>query len=66
MGAVIAEIMAENLELKKFLKLEDLSRVPAQTKAAMMQIVEQTKRPSRWRVTRTLGALGVPRLISES
>jgi hypothetical protein len=28
------------------LKLEDLSRVPAETKAAVMQIVEQTKRRS--------------------
>jgi hypothetical protein len=45
------------------LKLEDLSRVPAETKAAVMQIVEQTKRRSGWRVYRTLAALGVPRSV---
>jgi hypothetical protein len=28
-----------------------------------MQIVEQTKRRSGWRVYRTLGALGVPRSV---
>jgi len=31
------------------LKLEDLSRVPAETKAAVMQIVEKAKRRSGWR-----------------
>lgn len=62
--AVIAEITAENLELKnKDLKLDDLSRVPAQTKAAVRQIVEQTKRRSGWQVYRTLAALGVPRSV---
>jgi putative transposase len=45
------------------LKLEDLSRVPAETKAAVMQIVEQTKRRSGWRVYRTLAILGVPRSV---
>jgi transposase InsO family protein len=45
------------------LKLEDLSRIPAETKAAVMQIVEQTKRRSVWRVYRTLAALGVPRSV---
>jgi putative transposase len=45
------------------LKLEDLSRVPAETKAAVMQTVEQTKRRSGWRVYRTLAALGVPRSV---
>jgi transposase InsO family protein len=45
------------------LKLEDLSRVPAETKAAVIQIVEQTKRRSGWRVYRTLAALGVPRSV---
>jgi putative transposase len=45
------------------LKLEDLSRVPAETKAAVIQIVEHTKRRSGWRVYRTLAALGVPRSV---
>ncbi|MDP9090844.1 MAG: integrase core domain-containing protein [Pseudomonadota bacterium] len=45
------------------MKLEDLSRVPAEAKAAVMQIVEQTKRRSGWRVYRTLAALGVPRSV---
>jgi transposase len=58
--AVVTEITAENLELKKDLRLEDLSRVPAETKAKVLQIVEQTKRRSGWRVYRTLAALGVP------
>ena len=48
---------------KKDLRLEDLSRVPAQTKAAVMQIVIQTKRRSGWQVYRTLAALGVPRSV---
>jgi len=34
--------------------------VPAQTKAAVMQIVAQAKRRSGLRVYRTLAALGVP------
>ena len=63
MRAVIAEITAENLELKKKMKLDDLYRVPAETKAAVMQIVEQTKRRSGWRVYRTLASLGVPRSV---
>ena len=45
------------------MKLDDLYRVPAETKAAVMQIVEQTKRRSGWRVYRTLAALGVPRSV---
>src|SRR5450755_3752035 len=48
---------------KKDLKLDDLYRVPAETKAAVMQIVEQTKHRSGWRVYRTLAALGVPRSV---
>jgi putative transposase len=43
--------------------LEDLSRVPAETKAAVMQIVEQSKRRSGWQAYRTLVALGVPRSV---
>jgi hypothetical protein len=43
--------------------LDDLYRVPAETKAAVMQMVEQTKRRSGWRVYRTLAALGVPRSV---
>ena len=45
------------------MKLDDLSRVPAETKAAVLKIVEQTKRRSGWRVYRTLAALGVPRSV---
>ena len=64
MRAVIAEITAENLELKKEdLRLENLSRVPADTRAAVMQIVAQTKKRSGWQVYRTLAALGVPRSV---
>src|SRR6266852_4560557 len=63
MRAVIAEITTENLELKKDLRLEDLFRVSAETKASVMQIVEQTKRRSGWRVYRTLAALSVPRSV---
>lgn len=40
-----------------------MSRVPAQTKALVMQIVAQTKRRSGWQVYRTLAALGVPRSV---
>jgi putative transposase len=43
--------------------LEDLSRVPAEAKAQVLQIVEQTKRRSGWRAYRTLEALGVPRSV---
>jgi len=43
---------------KKDLRLDDLSRVPAETKQAVMQIVVQTKRRSRWPVSRTLAAFG--------
>jgi hypothetical protein len=43
--------------------LEDLSRVSAQTKAAVLEIVAQTKKRSGWRVYRTLAALGVPRSV---
>ncbi|MEO7208384.1 MAG: IS3 family transposase [Steroidobacteraceae bacterium] len=43
--------------------MEDFSRIPAETKAAVMQIVEQTKKRSGWRVYRTLTALGLPRSV---
>jgi len=43
--------------------LEDLSRVPAESKAAVMQIVAHTKRRSGWPAHRTLAALGVPRSV---
>ena len=36
------------------MRLDDLYRVPAETKAAVMQIVEQTKRRSGWRVYEVL------------
>jgi len=37
--------------------------VAAGTKAAVMQIVVQTKQRSGWQVYRTLAALGVPRSV---
>jgi putative transposase len=37
--------------------------VPAETKAAVMKIVAQTKERSKWPVYRTLDALGVPRSV---
>jgi transposase InsO family protein len=40
-----------------------MSRVPAETKAAVMQIVAQTKQRSGWQVYRTLAALAVPRSV---
>src|SRR5690606_30930084 len=48
---------------KKDLRLADLSRVPADTKAMVLQIVEQTRKRSGWRAYRTLAALGVPRSV---
>jgi transposase-like protein len=58
--AVIAEITAENLELKKNRKLDDLSRVPAESKAAVIQMVMLTEKRSGWPAYRTLKSLGVP------
>jgi transposase InsO family protein len=43
--------------------LDDLSRVPAESKAAVMQMVELTKMRSGWPAQRTLAALGVPRSV---
>jgi transposase InsO family protein len=43
--------------------LEDLSRVPAESKAAVMQMVAHTKRRSGWPAHRTLAVLGVPRSV---
>jgi hypothetical protein len=37
--------------------------VAAETKAAVLQIVAQTKKRSGWQVYRTLAALGVPRSV---
>ncbi len=45
------------------LKLDDLFRVSAETKAAVLEIVGQTQRRSGWPVYRTLRALGVPRSV---
>jgi hypothetical protein len=56
MREATAEITAERLEWKKHLKLDDLYRVPAETKAVVMNIVEQTKRRSGWGAYRTLAA----------
>ena len=40
-----------------------MARVPAETKAAVLQIVAQTKRRSGWQAYRTLATLGVPRSV---
>ncbi len=40
-----------------------MSRVPAETKEQVMQVVVQTKRRSQWPVYRTLAALSVPRSV---
>jgi len=40
-----------------------IAEITAETKAAVMQIVEQTKRRSGWRVYRTLAVQGVPRSV---
>jgi transposase InsO family protein len=45
------------------MKLDDLCRVPAESKAAVLQLVAQTKRRSGWTARRTLAALGVPRSV---
>jgi hypothetical protein len=45
------------------LRLDDLARVSAETKAQVMQIVAQTKRRSGWSAYRTLAALGVRRSV---
>jgi hypothetical protein len=39
---------------KKDLRLEDLSRVPAETKAQVIEIVKQTKVRSGWSAERVL------------
>lgn len=43
--------------------LEDLSRIPAETKAAVLRLVAQAKERSGWPAYRTLAALGVPRSV---
>jgi transposase InsO family protein len=43
--------------------LDDLVRVSAEGKAAVMQVVMQTKRRSGWPAHRTLAALGVPHSV---
>lgn len=45
------------------MRLEDLSRVPAESKAVVLQIVAHTKRRSGWPAHRTLAVLGVPRSV---
>ena len=40
-----------------------MSRVPAETKAAMLALVSQTRTRSGWRVGQTLAVLGVPRSV---
>jgi len=43
--------------------LDDLSRVPAESKAEVIGIVMQTKQRSGWPAHRTLAALGIPRSV---
>ena len=43
--------------------MDDLARVPAQTKAAVIEMVKLTKSRSGWSAERTLRALGVPRSV---
>ena len=45
------------------MNLQELTRVPAETKAAVIQIVVQTKQRSGWGVRRTLTALGIPHSV---
>ena len=43
--------------------MDDLSRIPAQSKAEVIRIVKQTKQRSGWPAHRALAALGVPRSV---
>lgn len=45
------------------MKLTDLARIPAESKAEVMRIVAQTKKRSGWTVHQTLSALGIPRSV---
>ncbi len=45
------------------MKLTDLSRIPAESKAEVLRIVAQTKKRSGWSGLQTLAALGIPRSV---
>lgn len=62
--AVISEITAENLELKKKdLRLGDLARTPAEVKQEVLAWVDKTRRRSGWVLKRILAGLGVPKSV---
>lgn len=63
MRRVVAEIMAENLELKKTLGLEGGVRLSAQKKQEVPTAVEQTQRRSEWPLEPILACWGVPRSV---
>ena len=63
MRRVVAEITAENLELKKTLGLQRRVRLSAQQKQEVLEIVEQTQRRSEWPLLPILACLGVPRSV---
>ncbi len=63
MRRVVAEITAENLELKKTLGLQGRVRLSAQQKQEVLEIVEQTQRRSEWPLLPILACLGVPRSV---
>jgi hypothetical protein len=48
MRRVVAEITAENLELKKTIGLEGRVRLSAQKKQEVLDLVERTQRRSEW------------------
>ena len=62
MRRVVAEITAENLELKKTLGLEGRVRLSSQTRQEVLA-VEQTQRRSEWPLDPILACLGVPRSV---
>ena len=62
MKDVVAEITAENLELKKgALGLEDDGQLPPGLQKRVYEEVEQARRRSGWPAKKTLAALGIPR-----
>ena len=59
---VIAELTAENLNLKKNVwSLEDHATLPRELWPVIVVEVEQTRKRSGWTTSRTLRGLGVPR-----
>lgn len=64
MRRVVAEITAENLELKKkTLGLQGRVRLSAQQKQEVLALVELTQRRSEWPLEAILCCLGVPRSV---